>query len=293
MPRRAAGGTSIALATALLLAVCGAPPEHLDTAPSETAVTIVDAEARSVSLERPAARVVSLVPSATLTLDALGARALLVARTVFDTVRWAAGLPTVGGGLQPSLEAIVAVRPDLVVRFGGPQDPGTAARLDDVGIAHVAVRPDRVSDVLEMVDILGTLVGRDAAADSLVRELTAALDAVRRRAAGVEPVRVAYVLGGSPPWVAGPDTYIHELIEMSGGINVFADLGRLYGAVSPEVFLAKSIDVILSPDPGSLDPRIARHARVEAVSEGLELPGPNLADAAVEVARLLRHGGLE
>jgi ABC-type Fe3+-hydroxamate transport system substrate-binding protein len=104
-------------------------------------------------------------------------------------------------------------------------------------------------------------------------------------------VRVAYVLGGSPPWVAGPDTYIHELIDMAGGVNVFADLAKLYGAVSPENFLAREIDVILTPDADALDPRLSRHTRLVEVSDAFELPGPSVAIAAKEVARLLREGG--
>jgi iron complex transport system substrate-binding protein len=252
---------------------------------------VVDADGSTISLERPASRIVSLVPSASLSLDAIGARATLVARTDFDTVGWASGLPSVGGGLQPSLEAIIAAQPDLVVRFGGAQDPKTPARLDAVGIPHVAVRPDRVADVLTMIATLGHLTGRGVEADSVVRALETSLRETRDRTRSLPKVRVAYVLGGSPPWVAGPDTYIHELIDMAGGVNVFADLAKLYGAVSPENFLAREIDVILTPDADALDPRLSRHTRLVEVSDAFELPGPSVAIAAKEVARLLREGG--
>jgi iron complex transport system substrate-binding protein len=237
----------------------------------------------------PAQRIISLVPSATLTLAALGADNLLVARTDFDTAGWIRDLPSVGGGLQPSVEAIVAALPDLVIRFGGPQDARTPRRLDDLGIRHVAVRPDGVDDVLAMIRLMGTVTGTETAADSLTRHLRGELDAVRRSAAGQPPVRVAYVLGGSPPWVAGPGTYIHELIELSGGTNVFADLDLLYAAASPEEFLGRAIDVVLLVRGTAFPRELAEGARVVEVSPGLELPGPGVAASAHEIARILRR----
>ncbi len=274
-----------------LLAGCGPTRDEADSPVSFVSVSVVDADGSTISLDRPASRIVSLVPSASLTLDAIGARETLVARTDFDTVGWARNLPSVGGGLQPSLEAIIAAQPDLVIRFGGAQDPKTPARLNDVGIPHIAVRPDRVADVLTMIATLGHLTGRDAEADSLVRALESSLGETRDRARSHPPVRVAYVLGGSPPWVAGPDTYIHELVEIAGGVNVFGDLTKLYGAVSPENFLAREIDVILTTDASALDPRLSRHARLVEVSDAFELPGPSVASAANEVARILREAG--
>lgn len=252
-------------------------------------VQVRDAARRTVTLPGPAERVVSLVPSATLTLDALGARDVIVGRTDYDTVLWAAPIPSVGGGLDPNLEAIVALDPDLVVRFAGDQDPDTPERLDELGIPHVAVRPDGVADVLDAFRSLGTLVGRAAAADSAVRALESRLDSIRRAHAGGPAPRVAYVLGGSPPWVAGPGTYIQELIELAGGENAFGDLGSRYASVSPEEFVARDIDVVLVHQPGDLRKRLAGEIPIREVSDVVELPGPGLARAAAEVARLV-HG---
>ncbi len=264
----------------------GGPPDR-----SAGAISLSDADGRWVQLPGPAARVLSLVPSATQTLAALGAASLVVARTDHDTVSWAQTLPSVGGGLQPSLEAIVAAKPDLVVRFAGPQDTRTPAALDELGIPHVGIRPDRIADALDAILLLGAATGRAAAADSLVRHLQAGLDSVRAEAAGREPVRVAYVLGGDPPWVAGPGTYIHELLELAGGENAFADLGSLYAAVSVEEFLARDIGLILTPDAGRLGARVAAGLRVVEVGDALEFPGPGVAEAARTVSGLLRPGG--
>lgn len=268
---------------------CGASDGRGSSPPSEADVelTLTDADGRQVRLSGPARRVVSLVPSATQTLDALGAAEVVVARTDHDTASWTRALPSVGGGLQPSLEAIVAARPDLVIRFGGPQDPRTPDGLDRLGVPHLAIRPDRIADVLESARLLGRAVGREAAADSLVREIEAALDSVRASTAGRDRVRMAYVLGGDPPWVAGPGTYLDELIELAGGENAFGDLGSLYAAVSVEDFIARRVALVVTSDAGRLDPRAARGARVVEVGDALEIPGPGVADAARLLARIV------
>lgn len=252
---------------------------------------MVDAEGRSVPLTPTASRVVSLVPSATLTLGALGAASSLVARTDYDTVAWSLGLPSVGGGLNPSLEAIVAARPDLVVRFGGPQDTRTPAALDGLGIRHLAIRPDGIADILRIVGQLGALTGRDEEAAALAARIQAGLDSVRAEAPPGPPLRVAYVLGGSPPWVAGPGTYVQELLEVVGARNAFADLPSLYAAVSVEEFMARDVDVILTPEPGRLDARLRGRGRVVGVGGALELPGPGVVQAARTLAQLLAPAG--
>jgi len=261
------------------------------TTVGSSALDVVDADGRRVRLDGPARRIVSLVPSATETLRALGAGDLVVARTDFDTVAWARELPSVGGGLEPSIEAIVAARPDLVIRFGGPQDPRTPSRLDDLGIIHLAIRPDRVADVFESISLLGAVTGHDGAAESLTSAIRDTLDNVRARSSGGPPVRVAYVLGGTPPWVAGPDTYIDELIHLAGGVNVFADLGARYASVSPEEFVARDIDVVLTPPDGRFERRWAPNARLVQMGPAMELPGPAVMEAAREVERALHPGG--
>jgi iron complex transport system substrate-binding protein len=255
-------------------------------------VRLVDASGTELVLERPARRIVSLVPSATETLRAMGAAGVLVGRTDFDTASWAERLPSVGGGIEPDVEALVALEPDLVVRFAGEQDPRTPARLDALGIPHLAVRPDRVEDIYRTAELLGEATGFEAAADSLAAAIRSQLDAVAASVRGLERVRVAYVLGGTPPWVAGPGTYIDEVVSLVGGDNVFADLGALYAAVSPEELRTREIDVVLLADGATLDRSLTPGARLERVRADLEIPGPDVVDAAHHVAELL-HGRSE
>jgi len=303
MPRRLAPRAPAASFLALTLVVtglaaCGSSEDDSRRASVPTgadSVVVTDADGHVVRLPGPARRIISLVPSVTLTLGALGAGGDVVARTDFDTASWTRSLPSVGGGLQPSIEAIVAVHPDLVVRFGGPQDTKTPERLSALGIPQIAVRPDRIEDVLDIIDLLGRVTGTTPVADSLVRSLRAKLDSVRASVAGLPKVRTVYVLGGSPPWVAGPRTYIDELITLGGGVNVFSDLDSKYAAVSPEELVARHVETVLTPPGSTFDRRLLPGARVETVSSALELPGPAVVEAAREVARLLhpdaRAGG--
>lgn len=303
MPEGVPGRLPAAFALCVVLALGGCARGDADAtvrsdsatpeaeAPLTTRTSVTDSDGRTVDLTVPVRRVVSLVPSATLTLAALGARDAVVARTDFDTASWAADLPSVGGGLEPSIEAIVAARPDLVIRFGGPQDVRTPSRLDDLGIPHIAIRPDGIDDVMETVRLLGRITGHPAEADSVDAAIGAVLDSVRAAARGRAPVRVAYVLGGEPPWVSGPGTYLDELIRLAGGVNVFADLGALYSSVSPEEFVARDIDVILLSEGATFDRSLAHGARIREVGSWVEVPGPAVADAARTISGLLRDGG--
>jgi iron complex transport system substrate-binding protein len=191
--------------------------------------------------------------------------------------------------LDPNLEAIALLEPDLVIRFAGESDPDTPRRLTDLGIPHFAVRLDRVADVETLFSDLGRITGREEESGAFVQEIRDTLDSIRNAVRGRDPVRVAYLLGGNPPWVAGSGTYISELLVAAGGENVFSDLGDLYGPVSPETFLVRDIDLILAPEgaevviPGDGIP-------IERVPAGLELPGPDLVHSARAVAALLHPG---
>lgn len=289
MPRRVPPPLAWTL-LALGAGACGGDPGAEPASGSDRPIRVVDAAGVEHVLTTPAGRLVSLVPSATLTLRALGADDLLVGRTDFDTAAWVASLPSVGGGLEPNLETLIALEPDLVIRFAGAQDPRTPARLDAVGIRHVAIRPDRIEDVRTTSLLLGRLTGRERAADSLVAHIDAEFDALRKSVEGRPTVRVVYVLGGTPPWVAGPGTYIDEVIELAGGVNVFGDLGTLYAAVSPEELASRPIDLILVPERAAFDAAHTTAPRVEEVGTLLELPGPDVARAARLVARLMHPG---
>jgi cobalamin transport system substrate-binding protein len=276
------------LAALALLGACGRTEERATTTTGEE-VVVIDATGSRRALPGPATRIVSLVPSATETLHALGRSEAIVGRTDYDLEPWIADRPSVGGGIGPNLEALVALRPDLVVRFAGEQDPRTPSRLDELGITHLAVRPDGIDDLYASIRLLGRVTGAEVAADSLIRSVRAGLGRVEEAVAGLPRLRVAYILGGTPPWVSGPGTYIDEVMAVAGGDNVFSDLPSLYASVSPEELRARRIDVVLTPSLADFDASLAPDARIEEIGDALEIPGPGVVDAAARVAELL-HG---
>lgn len=231
-------------------------------------------------------RIVSLVPSATRTLQALHVADLLVGRTDHDTMGGIGHLPSVGGGLDPNPEALLLLDPDLVIRFDAQADPATPDVLRDLGLPTLTVRLDHIADVRAMIQRLGSITGSEERARDLVAEMDGALEEVRRLVAARPPRRVAYVLGGNPPWVAGPGTFIQEILAAAGGENVFSDLEAQYGAVSPEEFLVRDIEVLMAPEGVEVLVPTTEIPLVR-VSPALELPGPDLARAIREVAKLL------
>jgi iron complex transport system substrate-binding protein len=102
-------------------------------------------------------------------------------------------------------------------------------------------------------------------------------------------VRVAYLLDGTPPWAAGPGTFIDEVLSLMGGDNVFADLGALYAPVSPEQLRGRGIDVVLLAGTQAFDSSLAPGARIERAGSALDLPGPGVVAAAQRIGELL-HG---
>jgi len=249
-------------------------------------ITITDVSGNTLVLNAPPRRILSLVPSASETLLRLGALDRMVGRTEFDTASGLRFLPSVGGGLHPNMEAVLALEPDLVIRFGGDSDPATPRQLDRMGIPYLTIRPDGIRDIRRIIQDLGTLTGRPGKADTLLTRMDTALAEIRDRVRDRPRRRVAYLLGGSPPWVAGGGSYIEELLEVAGGENVFSDLDGPFGPVNVEVFLVRDMDVILAAEDAEVSiPET--DVPLRRVSSSIEIPGPHLAAAALELARVL------
>ena len=263
-----------------------------EDSPAGYPIQLIDAAGTRHTFQAAPRRIVSLVPSATEALLEMGVANHLAGRTDYDRMPELSGLPSVGGGLQPNLEILVSLDLDLVIRFAGDSDLATAERLTDLGTPHFAVQPDGIDDVLTIIGDLGRIMGESEAADLVLREIRDTLDDVARRVAELPEPRVVYLLGGDPPWVAGPGTYIDELMAVAGGSNVFDDLGPLYAPVSMEALLARELDLILLPE-GLAPPPLLAHVRSAALPASVEIPGPGLGRAARDIARLIHPGAFD
>jgi iron complex transport system substrate-binding protein len=231
-------------------------------------------------------RILSLVPAVTQILLALDAEPFLVGRTDYDTARAVQGLPSVGGGIGPSLERVLELRPDLVIRFEGPSDLATADRLQAAGIPQLAVRPDGIDDVLDIVEQLGSVLRRETGAQALATRLRAELEAVRRQVAPLPAVRVVYLLGGDPPLVAAGGTFIHELLTIAGAVNLLADVAFLYAPISVEEILRLEPELVLASE-GSRIPAGLRGIPLRSVPSWVEIPGPHMGESARLLAGLM------
>jgi iron complex transport system substrate-binding protein len=248
-----------------------------------------------------ARRIVSLAPSATEILFALGVGDSLVGVCSFcDHPAGVSAVPRVGTFTSPSIEAIVAARPDLVIGARGPATVGAVAAVGRLGVPVLLVEDTTLDAVWTAIAEIGRRTGREAAATTLASELRARLDRVRARLAGVAPRRVLVVVGQTPLIVAGVGTFVDDLIHVAGGVNVAADTGQPWPRLSIETVLARAPEVIIDSaldheegaDRGLWDrfPTLpaVRDNRVHAYRSFAALRGgPRLAEAAEEFARLI------
>jgi iron complex transport system substrate-binding protein len=265
-----------------------------------TLLPLLLAAAAAAAGPGPAKRVISLNPSLTSILVALGAGGSLIAVDDFSARQepGSAGLPRVGGLYDPSLEAVVALHPDLVVLVPSAQQRDFRAQLRTAGIAVLELDPKSFDDVLASIETLGERVGRRQEAGKRVAEIRRARAEVERAASARPHPRTVLVLQRDPLYVAGPGSFIDEMLRAAGADNVAAGLPEAYPRAGLEWLLASAPEVILDaasdPEPAvsywsrwSSLPAV-RSGRVIAVDAGLvTLPGPQLDRALRAVARAL------
>ncbi len=258
--------------------------------------------------EDPPERIVSLIPATTEILFALGAGSRLVGRTHWGTrPPEARHVPNVGNGIPPSIEAVVAREPDLVVMYGSQTTQPAADRLSELGIPVLFIRHDTIDDLKRNVRVLGRIVGCPEGGELLAAHIDRSLAEVADATRDLPPVRVYYDAWADPPITIGRGSYLNELISAAGGENVFGDLQAPSPRVSLEAIVGRDPDRILVAVPGDAldeDPGLGARpgwGEIPAVRDGristldmslISRLGPGLADAAWSMAHTL-HQGLE
>lgn len=237
-----------------LLALCACGGRDPQAEASASPIAVVDDAGDTLRLASPAQRIVSLAPNATETLVAIGARGQLVGRSDYDTELGVDDVPSVGGALDPSLERLVALRPDLVIAWHSSGANPTRDRLREMGIPFLAVRTTDTADVFRTIGVLGRVTGREAAADSVAADVRSQLAAVRASVAGLPQRSAFFVVGDEPLMTAGPGTFTVELIELAGGRTAFPDATGQPQYVSMEELVRRQPDVVLLPVYGGDGP---------------------------------------
>ena len=208
-------------------------------------VRVADDSGDSASVVVPAHRIVSLNPAATELLFAIGAGGSVIGRTAWcDYPPEARAVPSLGDGINPNLEAIVARKPDLVLLYTSGQNADAVRRLRDLGIPALRFRTDSLSDVPRLARVFGRLTGHETSADSLAGAFAVELASATAPAAARRPT-VFLLVWDQPPMTVGRGSFLTELIERAGGENLFADIRSSSAPVSIEAVAARNPDVIL------------------------------------------------
>jgi iron complex transport system substrate-binding protein len=286
------GNRRFASGLALLTACGGGAPGR----PAALAVT--DDAGRRVTLAAPAARVVSLAPSLTELLFAIGAGPQVVGRTTWCRYpAEATAVSDVGDGLNPNLEAVAARRPDLVLLYQSPLNETAAGQLERLGIATVLLRQTATRTWR------ATRAARSSHRPRGRRRLDRPRAGLARRPTRPLPRSGSRSSSGDrrSPTVIGAGSYLDELVTLAGGANVFHDLDPASATVSLETIADRDPDVIaiLADSGAAVPPAWARRPEwrtVRAVREGRFLvlpadlfgrPSPRAPEAVAELRRLL------
>lgn len=266
------------------------------------ALAVIDQTGRSVALAGAPRRVVSLVPSVTEVLFAIGAQDLLVGVTDFcDYPPAARAKPRVGGMLAPSLETLVRLQPDVVVATTAGNREETFDQIERLKIPVYLVNPASVADVLDLIRRLGALTSHSGEAARVVAGLETRIKVVTGAVAGRIRPRVLYVLWPDPVIVPGRGSLVGELVALAGGDSVTADQPDAYPRLSLEAAVARAPEVIILASHSSGQGQMAREKwerfkSLPAVRSGrvytadgnlLHRYGPRIADGLELLARLL------
>ena len=277
-----------------------------DTPPAACLVLVVSA---LVAAQPRPQRIISIVPALTETLFAIGAGPQVVGVGSFDTQpSEVATRVRVGGLIDPDMERIFALRPDLVLLYGSQQ--GQIQQLTRAGIPVFAYAHGGLTDTLSLIRQLGARTGHTMAAERVASAIEERLDDLRARTGGRTRPRVLLVFGREPRslrniYASGGFGFLHDMLEAAGGDNVFADVQRESVQLTSEAILTAAPDVIIeltydermTPDNQASEIAVwNRLPAIPAVRNGrvhlllgnqFVVPGPRLAEATAAIARAL------
>ena len=260
--------------------------------PPSASRAVVDELGRTVQVAPHPSRIISLAPSTTETLFALGLGDRVAGVTTYcDYPPEAETKEKVGDTQRPGIEKIIALKPDLVIVSRASQLEQFVTRLSDLGVPAYVSSPSSLEGVLESIERLGELTGTEDRARALVSNLRARVEAVQARVSAKDQPRVLFILGNEPLITVGGTAFINDLITRAGGRSISSDQTSEYPQYSLETAVAKQPEVIFlqsgSPD---LPERLkgtpaARDGRVYQLDSNILLrPGPRIVDGLEQMA---------
>ena len=262
---------------------------------------ITDDAGRRVRIPATVDRVVSLAPNLTEIVFAVGAGNRLVGRTSYcDFPAEAKAVAEVGDTLHPSLERIIALKPQVVLVSTSSQLEVFTQQLQGQNIAVFVTDPHDLEGVFRSIGQIGEIAGVKDQANLLVQKLRERTNAVEQAVKQKPPVRVFYQVSGEPLYTAGHDAFVTDLMRRAGAASVTADVPSAWPKYSNESALAARPDAIILPSGGSMgeaNSKVAEalrqspavlHGRVYRINDDhLARPGPRSVTGLEEMARAL------
>jgi len=282
-----------------------APAPATTSAPANTfPMTLIDDSGREVTIEAAPQRIVSLLPSNTEILFAVGAGDEVVGVTSYCNYPQEATTREQVGGITNkslSIEAIVALEPNLVLASGSQNE--IIPLLEQAGLVVISLDPATLDDIFANIELVGQVTGHFDQATTLTDDLRRRVEAVRARVATIpadQHPNVFYEVWDDPLMTAGPNTFIGQMIEIGGGESIFADVNEDWPQVSSEVIVERNPEIIFGPDshgsalmaeaiatrPGWANISAVQNDQIYLLdSDMASRPGPRLVNILEEIAR--------
>ena len=292
--------TAISVLCLLFLLACVVPksPTVTTTAGDRQ---FTDEDGRTITVPAKIERFISLAPNLTEIAYAVGAGDRLVGNTTFcDYPEDAKKVQKVGDTLQPSIERILALRPQLVLVSTASQLEIFTKQLDEHRIAVYVTDPRDLEGVFRSIENVGKLLNQEQRAQETVSQLRERASSISQRVSSDKPVKVFYQLSAEPLYTAGRDSFVTDLIRRAGGLSVTADVPEAWPRFSQEAAVATRPEAIILPTDGSMGSANADVAeglkRSPAALGGkvykingdfLSRPGPRAVDGLEALARAL------
>ena len=262
----------------------------------------VDDAGHRIYLAKPPARVVSLAPSITEMLFALGLEQEIVGVTEFCDYPAGAKSKTKVGYANPSMEAIIALQPELVL---APRDflrPDLQLKLEQLRIPVFVLDAHTLEEIPLQIHTLGKMFDKISASNEATQRMRQRMAEIKQKVETRPAKRVLYVLNHQPLITVGPGSFIHQMIGLAGGINVAAQTQTAYPRLSMETVLKEDPEVLIFPS-GEVETvsqserqqwrrwdslSAVKHQRVHEVSSSLlNRPGPRVVDGLEQLARAI------
>lgn len=271
--------------------------------PGVYADVYIDKMGRRVNIPSCPKRIVSLAPSITETLFALGLDKAIVGVTIFsDYPEAARAKARVGSFVNISVEKVISLNPDLIIGTADGNKKETIEQLERVGLPVYVVNPASLDDIFEMILNIGKITGKSSVAKNLVHSLRDRVESVVSQTAGLKRPRVFFQVGVDPIVTVGRNTLHNKLIALAGGINISGEELTKYPRYSIEEIIVKQPDIIIvtSMKRGGNFAQIrnkwkrwksipaVKNNRIHIINSDLiDHPSPRIVDGLEEMAKII------